>query len=89
LSQSSPVYHSPSQPSPAESSPSQSLSSQSTPQTCYSDLQIRYEMQDEVIHLLSTAEQWFDFPTFLQYAQQLNVKEAGISKVVLSEGVVG
>jgi len=46
-------------------------------------------MQDEVIHLLSTAEQWFDFSTFLQYAQQLNVKEAGISKVVLSEGVVG
>jgi len=89
LSQSSPVHHSSSQPSPAESSSSQSSPPQSTPQTCYSDLWIRYEMQDGVIRLLSTAEQWFDFPTFLQYAQWLNAKEAGIFKVVLSEGVVG
>lgn len=88
-SQSSPVHHPPSQPSPAESSPSQSPPPQSTPQTCYSGLQIRYEMQDGVIRLLPTAEQWFDFPTFLQYAQRLDAEEAGISKVVLPEGVVG
>lgn len=48
--QSSPIQYSPSQLLPAESSPSQSQASQSLHQ-------IIYEMQDEIIHLFSTAEE--------------------------------
>ena len=46
-------------------------------------------MQDGVIRLLPTAEEWLDFPKILQYARDLGVEGSGICKVVLPEGVVG
>lgn len=50
---------------------------------------IIYEIQDGVIRLSPTIEQWHEFPALLQYTRDLGAEEHGIYKVLIPEGVAG
>ncbi len=85
--QSTPPQSTPPQSTPPQSTPPQSTPPQSTP--THPGLFIRHEMQDGVICLVPTMEQWLDFPSILRYAQGLGAEEIGICKVVLPEDLIG
>lgn len=46
-------------------------------------------MEDGVIRLLSTLEQWQDFPSLLEHARNLGAEEIGFCQVLLPEGAPG
>lgn len=46
-------------------------------------------MEDGVIRLLSTLEQWQVFPSLLEHARNLGAEEIGFCKVLLPEGAPG
>ena len=59
------------------------------PSVAQANRSIIHEMQDGIVCLRPTAEQWLEFPRLLQRAHDLDVDGVGIFKVVLPESVAG
>ena len=74
---------------PSRDRPSQSPLSQDPPQVGKPGVSILYEIQDGVLQLSPTIEQWREFPALLQCARDLGVEDVGICKVILPESVAG